>query len=50
MAIKVKVNLPEEENLEEFQDRMCFAVAKVILDTKTPEYVNALKAMLAKEA
>ena len=50
MAIKVKVNLPAEDKLEEFQERMCFAVAKVILETKTPEYIKELKAQLAKEA
>lgn len=49
MAIKVKLNLPEEENLEEFQDRMCFAIAKTIVETKTKEYIKELKVLLAKE-
>lgn len=40
MTIKVKLNLPTEENMEAFQDRMCFAVAKVILETKSPDYVE----------
>ncbi len=49
MAITVKLNLPKEENLEEFQDRMCFAIAKTILDTKPQEYIKELKVLLAKE-
>lgn len=49
MAIKVKVNLPTEENMEALQDRMCFAVAKVILETKSPEYIRALKRQLQQE-
>ncbi len=49
MAIKVKVNLPTEENMDEFQNRMCFAVAKVIIETQPKEYIEQLKIMLEKE-
>lgn len=49
MAITVKLNLPKDENLEEFQDRMCFAIAKTIIETKSKEYIKELKTMLAKE-
>lgn len=48
MAIKVKVNLPTEENMNEFQDRMCLAIAKA-LETKPKEYLKELKILLAKE-
>lgn len=48
MAIKVKVNLPTEENMNEFQDRMCFAIAKA-LESKPKEFIKELRILLSKE-
>lgn len=48
MAIKVKVNLPTEENMEEFQDRMCTGIAKA-LESKPKEFIRELKILLLKD-
>ncbi|MBO3446378.1 hypothetical protein [Clostridium sp. CCUG 7971] len=45
---KVICNYPLEENMDEFQDRMCFAVAKVLKEEKSPEWIQALMKALEK--
>ena len=48
MAIKVKSNLPTEENMDAFQDRMCTGIAKA-LESKPKEYIRELIRLLSKE-
>ena len=45
---KVICNYPTEENMDKFQDIMCEAMAKAIIASKPPEYVEAFKKALVK--
>lgn len=48
MAIKVKLNLPTEENMDAFQDRMCTGIANA-LKSKPKEFIKELRILLSKD-
>lgn len=46
--ITVICNYPTPENMDKFQDIMCNELAKAIIASKPPEYVETLKRELEK--
>lgn len=47
--MKVNVHLPQENKVDEFQDRVCKALSTVLINTLKPEEIEYLIAKLEEE-
>jgi hypothetical protein len=48
-AMKVNVHLPQDSKMEEFQNRICRALSRALIDTLKPQDIDYIIAKLEEE-